>query len=129
MASLEYQRNCWMEPIIPSMVFGGVFSGLDAMRGLPLTVYGVGTYMGGIYVYSALQCPMEAMSDGRKSWMHNVLSGGTLGYIGVSSGRLGIPFIDPRFLYRHPQVSPPMLAFAVYGGMGGFLAALGGKPF
>ncbi len=128
MASLHYQKNCLMEPIIPSMVFGGVFSALDAMRGLPFTPYGVGTYMGGIYVYSAMQCPMEAIS-GRRSWMHNVISGGTMGYLGVSSGRLGIPFINTTtFFYRYPQASPPMVAFAVYGGMGGFLAALGGKP-
>mmetsp|Transcript_31137 Transcript_31137/g.29982 ORF Transcript_31137/g.29982 Transcript_31137/m.29982 type:complete len:130 (-) Transcript_31137:313-702(-) len=129
MASLNYQKHCLTEPVLPSIMFGGVFSALDTMRGIPFTPQGVVVYVGGIYVYSALQCPMEAMSGGRKSWMHNVLSGGTLGYLGVQSGRMGIPFVGSRFLYRYPQLSPPMVAFAVYGGMGGLFAAIGGKPF
>lgn len=128
MASLSYQKHCLMEPIFPSIMFGGAFSALDTMRGIPLTPYGVGIYISSIYLYGALICPMEALSGGRKSWMHNFISGGTLGYLGVKSGRLGVPFVNPRVLYRYPQISPPTVAFVVYGGMGGLLAAVGGKP-
>ncbi len=36
--------------------------------------------------------------------MHNVAAGGILGYVGVSRGRLGVPFVSPYFLYgmRYP---------------------------
>ena len=83
--------------------------------------------MAGIYVYNAVQCPMEAI-HGRQSLMHNVLSAGMIGYLGVQTGRLGIPFVDPSFVYRNRAMSPPQLAFLVYGGLSGGLAAFGGKP-
>jgi hypothetical protein len=83
--------------------------------------------MAGIYVYNIVQCPMEAV-HGRQSLLHNVMAAGMLGYVGVSKGVLGVPFIDSSFAYRYPRVSPPMLAFAVYGGIAGALSAFGGKP-
>jgi hypothetical protein len=73
-----------------------------------------------------MQCPMELI-HGRQSSLHNFIAGGTLGYLGVTSGRLGIPFIDPYTLYRYPMLSPGTVAFGVYGGMGMALATLGGK--
>jgi hypothetical protein len=65
---------------------------------------------------------------GRRSALHNALSGGIIGYIGVSTNRIGIPFVDPYTFYRYPFMSPGMTAFVVYGGMGFGLALLGGKP-
>jgi len=83
--------------------------------------------VGGLYVYHSLQCPMEAI-HGRQSLLHNVLSGGILGLVGVRQGVLGIPFVDSYFFYRNPSLSPEVTAFAVYGAIGGLMASLGGKP-
>ena len=85
-----------------------------------------GLYMGGIYVYNVLQCPMEFI-HGRQSLVHNFLSAGTIGYIGVSRGMLGVPFVDYSFFYRYPQFSPATVGFAVYGGIASLLALLQGK--
>lgn len=71
---------------------------------------------------------MEAI-HGRQSALHNVLSGAVLGYVGVSHGRLGIPFVDHSMFYRHPNLRPPVVGAAVYGGLAGCFAMLGGKPF
>ena len=89
--------------------------------------------MGGLYLYNILQCPMEAV-HGRQSAWHNVASAGMLGYIGVATGRLGIPFVGgsssaSSFFYKYPFVSPPMVGAGVYGAIGFvFAAVLGGKP-
>lgn len=110
-----------------SVIMGGVFSAIDVARGAPFTPQGVASYVAFIYTYNAIQCPMEEI-HGRRSAIHNALAGGMMGYFGVNSGRIGIPFIDHNFFYRFPMVRPPMMAFAVYGGIGGGLAMLGGKP-
>lgn len=124
-----YQQQCLTAPIVPSVVMGGVFSAIDVVTsGARMTPQGVISYAGFIYTYNAMQCPMEAI-HGRKSAWHNVLAGGTLGYIGVSSGRVGIPFVDPSFFYRHPYIRPHVAGFVVYGSMGGAFAMLGGKSF
>ena len=88
-----------------------------------------GTYFGGIYVYHALQCPMEAI-HGRPSLWHNIISGGTIGFLGVASGRLGIPFVSADMIQYRYGISPPVAAFGVYGTISGLLAGgLGGKSF
>ena len=125
----NYQQQCLTAPIVPSFVMGGVFSALDVVTsGTRITPRGVISYAGFIYTYNAIQCPMEAI-HGRKSAIHNVLAGGILGYIGVISGSVGIPFVDPYFFHRHPYIRPQMAGFVVYGGMGGAFALLGGKSF
>mmetsp|Transcript_1235 Transcript_1235/g.1946 ORF Transcript_1235/g.1946 Transcript_1235/m.1946 type:complete len:135 (+) Transcript_1235:142-546(+) len=124
-SSLHYQ-NCLTGPIMPSIMFGGIFAALDSFQhGLPFRPRVAGTYMAGLYAYNAIQCPMEAIHK-RQSLLHNVLSGGLLGYLGVSSGRVGIPFLDPTTIYRS-NIRPELIAFAVYGGMAGAFAAFGGK--
>jgi len=70
---------------------------------------------------------MEAIT-GRKSSMHNALSGATVGYLGVQKRFLGIPGVDALFFYRYPRISPPMMGAAVYGSIGGIMATLLGKP-
>jgi hypothetical protein len=80
--------------------------------------------MGIIYAYNVVQCPMEYI-HGRQSLMHNVLSGFTLGYLGVSAGKVGVPFISPYVVMT--SRNPALLGAAVYGGMAGCMAALGGK--
>uniref|UniRef100_A0A6V2QN44 Uncharacterized protein n=1 Tax=Ditylum brightwellii TaxID=49249 RepID=A0A6V2QN44_9STRA len=84
-----------------------------------------GSYMAGIYAYNAVQCPMEAI-HGKQSSIHNLIAGGSLGYIGIRAGRLGVPFVDPYAFLRF-GLSPAAVGAAVYGGMGFLLATLGGK--
>lgn len=87
-----------------------------------------GVYFGGLYAYNAMQCPMEAI-HGRPSLIHNILSGGILGYIGSATGRLGVPFVDQQLFWRYPNLSPHMMSFAIYGAITGVLASFGGKRF
>lgn len=119
-----------MRPVVPSVVGAGILSVLDmAQTGRVPGPRTVGVYVGGIYVYNLVQCPMEAVNGGRPSAWHNVLAGGTLGYIGVQRRLLGIPFVDAYFFMRNPGVAPEVAGAAVYAAMAGGLAALGGKPF
>ncbi len=55
----------------------------------------------------------------------NIVAGGVLGYVGVSTGRLGVPFVNPYSLYSFRN--PAVIGGAVYGAIGGALAMLGGK--
>ncbi len=48
-----------------------------------------------------------------------------MGYVGVSTGRLGVPFVNPYYLYNFRN--PAIIGGAVYGALGGALAMLGGK--
>ena len=121
--------NCAVRPIGSSLVWGGIFSAMDAVQGRRVTPRSVGLYVGALYVYSALQCPMEAMNGGRPSAWHNVASGALLGYIGVRAGVLGIPFVDSFWVYRNPHLAPELVGAAAYGGIAGALAMVGGKPF
>lgn len=114
--------------MFPAAVWGGVWTALDVAQGRRLSPTLAATHIGGIYLYFAIQCPMEAI-HGRPSAWHNVLAGATLGYIGVSAGRLGVPFVDATFFYRNPQLSPPLVGAVVYGAIGGAFAILGNKPF
>ena len=128
MNSLAYQKHCVTRPIGASVMFGSIFSGLSVVQGAALTPGLVATNIGGIYVYNILQCPMEAI-HGRQSAIHNFASGGIIGYLGVASGRLGVPFFDNFFFFRNPHISPPLAGAAVYGGMAFLFATVsGGKP-
>eukprot|EP01082_Thalassiosira_pseudonana_P011428 g10126.t1 g10126 contig4:1275062-1275704(+) len=110
--------------IFPSFVL--VFMGIDAIQGAPLSVRSWGFYAGGLYAYNIIQCPMETI-HGRQSAMHNVAAGGILGYVGVSRGRLGVPFVSPYILYGMRY--PGLVGAAVYGAIAGGMATLGGKPW
>ena len=121
--------SCATEPIVPSFVGATLFSAIDMAQGRRPTPSTFGLYAGGIYVYNLLQCPMEAMNGGRPSAWHNIASGSILGYVGVRQRVIGVPFVDPYFFYRHPQLAPEIVAAAVYGGIAGALTMLSGKPF
>jgi hypothetical protein len=72
---------------------------------------------------------MEAI-HGRPSLWHNIISAGTIGYIGVRTGRFGVPFVNPMMIQYQYGVRPEVVAFGIYGGIAGALAGLlGGKPF
>ena len=49
-----------------------------------------------------------------------------MGYIGVSRGWTGIPFVNPYFAMRFRN--PAILGALVYGGLGGAFGWLAGKP-
>ncbi|KAL7463644.1 hypothetical protein ACHAXS_004000 [Conticribra weissflogii] len=125
MRKTDYIQYCVIEHIPPSVVWGGIFHGIDCVQGARFALRTWGIYSGGILAYHSLICPMEAF-HGRQSALHNVASGAIFGYVGVSRGLLGVPFINPQFLYggRFP---PSIIGGAVYGTMGGALAMLGGK--
>jgi len=112
---------------MPSLIFGGVFAGLDVMQGAHwrnvLNPRVLGSYVGGIYAYNVMTCPMEAI-HGRQSLLHNFLSAGVIGYAGVNSGKLGIPFIQNPYQYGS---NPATVAFVVYGSIATAFAAFGGK--
>jgi len=116
---------CIISPIPSCAVWAAIFHGIDAAQGHPLSIRAWGMYTGGLVAYHAMVCPMEVI-HGRRSALHNAAAASTVGYIGVASGRLGVPFVNPHFLYtfRHPA----LIGAAVYGAMGGALAAFGGKP-
>jgi len=133
--SWSYQQNCLLNPIQSSAFATILFSAIDVFQGAPmervLRPRSLGTYFGGIYLYHALQCPMEAF-HGRPSLWHNVISGGSIGLMGVASGRLSIPFIgnNAQQIYYKTGLTPPLLAFGVYGTLSGILAGvLGNKRF
>lgn len=107
---------------------GGLFTGISMSQGARLTPQLAFLNIGGLYLYHIAQCPMEAV-HGRSSAIHNAMSGALLGYVGVSSGNLGIPFVDAYFFYRNPQLPAPVVGGVVYGGIAFVLSAiLGGKP-
>lgn len=127
--SVEHQQACLTRPIVPSLVAGGLFTGLNVvLQGIPFHPRLFGVNFGGIYLYNALQCPMEAI-EGRQSALHNVISGGLIGFMGIRAGILGVPFVDYYFFARYPQISPPIAGAAIYGAITGVLATIGGKPF
>jgi hypothetical protein len=129
MNSVGYQLDCLTRPVVTSLTLGGLFTGLSVAQGARFTPRLAALNIGGLYVYNILTCPMEAI-HGRSSAWHNACSGAILGYVGVSRGMLGIPFVDPYFFYRHPQLSPPLTGAAVYGALSlALVAVLGGKPF
>jgi hypothetical protein len=126
MNSLAYQQDCLTRPIGQSLTMGSIFTALSVFQGQRLTPRLAGINIGGLYLYYILQCPMQAI-HGRESALHNGAAGGILGYIGVNSGQLGIPFVSYNFFMRYPQLSPALTGAAVYGGMALAISA-GGKP-
>eukprot|EP00466_Bigelowiella_natans_P021155 jgi/Bigna1/64843/fgenesh1_kg.86_\ len=124
---MHYTPHCLTSHFIPSCVAGGLFYGVQdvMLGGARPSIEGFGRYAAIIYTYNALQCPLEAI-QGRRSILHNVVSGGILGYVGVSKGWVGIPFIDYSFFYRYPRITPPMVGAGMYATMAYAFGALGG---
>ena len=127
---LNQMEACLIRPIFPAGLYGGIFTGIDILRGLPKEhapkIFA--RNFGVIYAYNVLQCPMEAI-HGRKSLIHNFMAGGILGYTAVVKNIAGIPFVDSSFFIRYPQMTPPIMGALVYGAMGGAFGALSGKPW
>jgi hypothetical protein len=111
MVNTRHIAPCLLDPIPQAVVMGGLFHGFDAMQGAPLSLRVWGMYAGGLWTYHALQCPMEII-QGRRSSLHNVASAGILGYIGVSRGVMGVPFVNPYQLYGS-RLSPGLIGAVV----------------
>lgn len=39
---IQYLNNCLVQPAVPSIIWGGIFSGVDAFRGQQITVRSIG---------------------------------------------------------------------------------------
>ena len=128
MSISSYQQHCLSAPVFPSVLFGGAFTALEVARGFPFSPQLALLNVGGIYMYNALTCPMVAI-HGRESAIHNTLSGAILGYIGVKSYNLAVPFVEPSFFWRNPQIPKPLVGALMYGGIGTAFALLGDKKF
>ena len=125
---MRQQVHCLSDPVVPSMMWGSGFTVLHVAQGGHFTPQLLAMNVGFLYAYQALQCPMVALDPrGRPSLLHNALAGGTLGYVGVGQGLVGVPFghMLPSAMYR---LRPAQAGALVYGAMTGVLGALSGKP-
>jgi hypothetical protein len=122
------RASCFTAPIVPSAVMGGIFCGFDVAQGRPTSALprSFALYAGGLYIYNAIQCPMEAL-HGRSSLLHNFLAGGALGYAGVLSGAIGVPFLSPYYYAIHSRSGVAAIGAVVYGSLAAAFASFGGK--
>jgi hypothetical protein len=58
-----------------------------------------------------MQPDTKILLQGRRSAWHNFFAAGTLGYMGVSSGRLGIPFVNPATIMFKPRCVHPLTLY------------------
>lgn len=123
---MRHTINCATHAVVPAAMWGGGFTALHVAQGGHFTPQLLAANVGFLFAYSALQCPMEEL-HGRRSLLHNCISGGALGYAGVQSGALGIPFghMLPPALYR---MRPPVAGAVMYGALAAALGTLSGKP-
>jgi hypothetical protein len=146
-STLSYQYHCLMEPIPFSIFVGSGFTAYNALSSwsdapstsrhrrlqrLPTAIESplwkrAGTAIGTIYLYYALQCPMEAV-HGRASSLHNGLSAFTMSYIALSQQWIGVPFVPSYYLMNIPFFTRTLLGSSIYGSMAFVLASVwGGK--
>ena len=105
---------------------GSAFTALHVFQGARPTPQLAAMNIGFLYAYGALQCPMEALTR-RRSWIHNFLAGGVLGFAAYERGLIGIPF-NLEYTFHARRIPLPAGAAVVYGSMGAVLAILSGKP-
>ena len=118
-------ERCITDPVPSSIVMGLLMAGLNVGSGAPLNGATFGGAIGGIYAYHVLQCPMEQV-HGRRSSLHNAVSGGTLGGLAVARGMAGVPFVPPNVVYGG-RVAPVWWGAGVYGALGFAFATMSGK--
>jgi hypothetical protein len=132
-STLSYQRYCVVHPISHSFFVGSVFTAISLYNSpLPYNstnsiLHRGGTYIGTIYLYYALQCPMEAI-HGKSSAIHNGVSAGMISFIALHRQMMGVPFIPAHTLMVMPPLTANILGSTIYGAMAFLMAAtLGGK--
>lgn len=144
-STLSYQYHCLVQPIPFSVLLGGGYTVYRALaqsssepprsqrfkRFTPPAVEHTiwrraGTAMGTVYLYYALQCPMEAV-HGRSSSLHNGLSAFTMSYIALSQQWIGVPFVPPYLLMDLPFFARTLLGSSIYGTMAFALASIWGQ--
>ena len=118
--------GCLVGNVQPAAFMGSFFTALHVLQGAPFSPQLAATNIGFLYAYGALQCPMEAFTR-RRSWTHNFIAGGALGYVGIERRLVGLPFnLDFFFLTR--RVPLPVGGALVYGSGAAALAIIAGKP-
>ncbi|CAD7965466.1 unnamed protein product [Amoebophrya sp. A120] len=127
-SSFDYVA-CSFEAGKSGLVNAGLLLLLDySQNQTPITARRAGVFFGGCYLYQALQCPLEALTN-RRSASHNFYAGGLLGAVGVHYNQLGVPFLTQTTYRQLPQwVKPVHAGFVVYGGIAMGFAMLMGKP-
>ena len=50
---------CLIDPLPSCAIWAGIFTGIDAAQGAPLSLRTWGFYTGGLWAYHALVCPLE----------------------------------------------------------------------
>ena len=116
---------CLINPIPSAVVMGGLFTGLDIGQGAKARPALFAQNIGFLYLYSALQCPLEQL-HGRKSSIHNFIAAACLGGTGVAMRKIGVPFVPPHTVFYGP-VPPAVVGGVVYGCLGFGLASVMGK--
>ena len=146
-STLSYQYDCMVQPIPFSVLFGGAYAAYSVMASsepssrhkryqnaassiAEHTIWRrAGTAIGTLYLYYALQCPMEAV-HGRSSSLHNGASAFTMSYIALSRQWIGVPFIPPYYLMDMPFFARTILGSSIYGTAAIIVASTwGGKRF
>lgn len=125
----DYTTRCAVGATTPAVANGAMLTlmqgvasgGFTAMNALPMQLAMNSTF---VWTYLVLQCPLEAI-QGRQSLWHNVFAGGTLGYLGAATNRVGLFGMEYTFLAN--RIPLAVGGALVYGTMGGVLGALGGK--
>ena len=95
-------------------------------QGAHLTPQLAATNIGFLYAYGALHCPLEE-ATGRQSLLHSFAVGSLLGYAGVASRSVGIPF-NLEYTFYANRIPVAVGGALVYGGIGAAFAAFQGKP-
>jgi hypothetical protein len=122
---MRHTVRCASDHVPTAIVGGAVFSALHVAQGARPTPQLAASNIGFLYAYGALICPMEDI-QGRRSSVHNFLSGSILGYIGIVRGHIGVPFNleAPMLVNRVPL---PVGGALVYGSLAYLIASFQGK--
>jgi hypothetical protein len=149
--TISYQQSCIVRPIPTSILFGALCTAyitlMQQMRKPSSSsrrdqhqqrnsttaatatsstlLRTFGSSVGVVYVYYAIQCPMEAIHN-KESYIHNGISAFTLSYIGLAQQRIGVPLISAYTIYQLPLLARNILGASIYSCMAMTFAAFYG---
>lgn len=113
---------CLQRPMVSSLVSGTLIASIS---GAQSGVFSSRLLLGSaafVYIYNAIQCPLEALSN-RRSYIHNGIAGAIIGTYGVQMGMLSVMNIN------HVNLPRSAVAALLYGGIGTIMGILEGKRF